>query len=126
MAGTAKSRNVFPASAPPRMEPATGAAMEMKPLMPEILPRWDSGSRSASTVVIRFMTRVHPSAAITHPTPSRNTLCAPVSTSDPSRPTTAPIAIHGRRRPNRERVRSLAVPNNGPAITETAEAVPTT
>src|SRR5580698_186429 len=105
-----------------RMTPMSRPAACGPKIAPEMMPRWVSGTWSATAANSPAEAMENPSEAnIQHTmTPSRDR-CVPVASSDTAS-TTTPAAIHTRRRPNRDRVWSHSAPATGSAISATTPA----
>ena len=93
-------------------------------IAPEMIPRWVTGTWSATAAnspadAIEKPSEANIQQTIT-PTQER---CGPIATSE-SASTTTPAAIHTRRRPNRVLVRSHSAPATGSAISATTPAAP--
>ena len=89
-------------------------------------PRWDSGTRSATTGVIAAVFPAPPIETTTQPRTIPVTESASAMIVEPAASTRMPPTNHGRRRPKRVRVRSESAPATGPMTSPTtAPAVAT-
>src|SRR5580693_7154085 len=93
-------------------------------IAPEIMPRWVTGTWSATAANSPADAIEKPSEAnIQHTITPTQDRCGPIATSERAS-TTTPAAIQTRRRPNRDRVRSHSAPATGSAISATTPAAP--
>ena len=93
-------------------------------IAPEMIPRWVTGTWSATAANSPADAIEKPSEAnIQHTITPTQDRWGPIATSDRAS-TTTPAAIHTRRRPNRVRVRSHSAPATGSAISATTPAAP--
>ena len=80
---------------------------------PDTNPRWPTGTWSEMVAVSAAVMMQKPTDAATHAAPiAQISVCSPSTTSESAK-TSAPTTIHGRRRPNREAVRSESAPVSG-------------
>ncbi len=79
----------------------------------DALPRWNSGTLSAKLAVRVARTAFAATCATTHAKVSCSTFGEKASQASATTKTTTPMTIHGRRRPQRVRVRSDSAPASG-------------
>ena len=77
-------------------------------IQPDTKPRWPTGTWSEIVAVSAAVMTQKPTDAATHAAPIAQISVWKPSTTSETAKTSAPTAIHGRRRPNREAVRSRA------------------
>ncbi len=94
-------------------DPRVVAAFWPMPTSPPIRPLRCIGTWSGSTAVIAETSACTPSCVIAQPRTTTPIDGAAAITQSPIAAATTPPSIHGRRMPNRERVRSDSRPKNG-------------
>ncbi|CAM5709782.1 hypothetical protein SALBM311S_10033 [Streptomyces alboniger] len=109
-----------------RKAPLTVATWLVMPIRPETVPRRSSGTRSGRTAMRAAMAAFSATWVRHQPTRTTGRLGAMPMTTRDALPTTAPVMMNGRRRPQREVQRSLKCPKTGLAIMANIAPTPAT
>ena len=106
--------------------PATMPSVCDTAIQPPTTPRSRTGTRSGTVALSAANIAFRDACARLHASAIVSTDWADASSTSASAPSRPPATTHGTRRPNRDVVRSDSAPNNGLAITDTADPTPVT